>query len=638
MRILFLTQYYPPETGAAPLRAYHFATKLAKKGHDITVLTGMPNHPSGIKQPGFSWKLVASSREEGVRILRSYLFTTHRKTFLTRMLNQISFAVSAFFRGCFAPGCDVILVTSPPLFLGVTGWMLGHVKAAPYVLDVRDYWPHAAVALGQLRSRRVIALAERMELFLYTHAAWIVAVTPGMRRLMVKRGIPEHRVVLIPNGADTDCFTPPTDQTPSSENGKWTVLYSGTHGLVHGMESILDAAEELLDDERVRFVMVGDGVAKDALVEDAGRRNLSNVEFLPSQQPKQLAQRIRSADVCIATTTAGTFSEGTIPVKMFDYMACGKPVIAAVAGDARTIVAEADGGVVVAPGDSSALATAVRELLKNEDERHRLGKNGHDYVKWSYSRQHLAGRMNDLLERVTRREEPLGGGSLSFRRYLSVKYAIDAVIAFVLLVATLPLMALLAVVIKLDSPGPVIYVQRRAGVYSQCFTMYKFRTMHIHTPELATDLLAPTVHDYTTRSGRIMRRLSLDELPNLWNILMGDMSIVGPRPALHNQYELIDDRRKVGGDVMRPGLTGWAQINGRDSITQDEKVRLDEFYARSCSLTMDLRIVLGTIGAVSRREDGSEIATEPETERSDVRTLPADLEAERASDHGEEGA
>ncbi len=606
MRILFLTQYFPPETGAAPLRAYHFATKLAGRGHEVTVLTGMPNHPSGRKQPGFRWKLGASEVLDGVRVVRSYLFATPRKTFVTRMLNQISFAVSAFARGCFLPACDVILVTSPPLFLGVSGWLLGHVKGAPYVLDVRDYWPHAAVALGQLKSRRVIRLAERMELFLYAHAAWIIAVTPGMRRLMVKRGIPGHRVVLISNGADTDCFTPAENGVGGAANGKWTVLYSGTHGLVHGMDMILDAAERLADDERIRFVMVGDGVAKDALVADAERRKLSNVEFLPSQQPESLAERIRSSDICIATTTKGTFSEGTVPVKMFDYMACGKPVVAAVAGDARTIMDEADGGVVVSPGDSAALASTLLRLLEDEEERARLGKNGHEYVRWSYSRLHLAGRMNDLLERVVNRERILGGGRLGFRRYLSVKYLIDAALASLSLIVMSPVLALTALLVKVDSPGPVIYRQRRIGIYSQEFTIYKFRTMHVHTPELATDLLAPTVHDYTTRIGRLLRRLSLDELPHLWNILVGDMSIVGPRPALYNQYDLIDERRKAGGDVMRPGLTGWAQINGRDSITQAEKVRLDEFYARHCSLVLDLSIVIGTLRTVSRTEDVSD--------------------------------
>ena len=622
MRILFLTQYFPPETGAAPLRAYHFATKLARRGHDVTVVTGMPNHPSGVKRPGYRRKLFTSETVDGVRVLRAYLYATPNKTFATRMMNQLSFAVSAIFRACTAPQCDVILVSSPPLFLGFSAWLLGHIKGAPYVLDVRDYWPYAAVALGQLKSRTAVRMAEWLEVFLYKHAAWLVAVTPGMRRLMLKRGIAGHRVVLIPNGADTEAFTPEWAAEPraaragetargtpgdgagtDARNGKWTVLYSGTHGLVHGMEVILDAAKELSEDDRIRFLMVGDGVAKDGLMDDARRRNLDNVEFRPSQQPRELARSIRASDICIATTTAGSFSEGTIPVKMFDYMACGKPVVAAVSGDAKTIMAEADGGVVVSPGDARALAAAVLRLLEDRDERERLGRNGHEFVRWSYSRQHLANRMNDLLERVVSRESELGGGRMRFRHYLASKYLVDVFAAALGLVVTSPILAAAALLIKLDSPGGVFYTQRRIGIYSQEFTIYKLRTMQIHTPELATDLLAPVVHDYTTRVGRLLRKLSIDEIPNLWNVLRGDMSMVGPRPALYNQYELIDERRRVGVDIMRPGLTGWAQINGRDSITQEEKVRLDNFYARHCSLLLDLRIVARTLATVARPGD-----------------------------------
>jgi O-antigen biosynthesis protein WbqP len=147
--------------------------------------------------------------------------------------------------------------------------------------------------------------------------------------------------------------------------------------------------------------------------------------------------------------------------------------------------------------------------------------------------------------------------------------------------------------------------------------------------------MAPTIHDYTTRIGSLIRRLSLDELPNLWNILMGDMSIVGPRPALYSQYELIDERRKVGGDVMRPGLTGWAQINGRDSITQEEKVRLDTFYARSCSLALDLRIVLGTLATVFRTENVRDGRTA--TDSAHERTTP-ESDPEQPPDAGQGGA
>lgn len=607
MRILFMTQYYPPETGAAPLRAYHFATRLAKDGHSVTVITGMPNHPSGVKHPAYRGKVAVSESRDGVRVRRCYLFATPRKTFGTRMFNQLSFMVTAFFGGLFAGRCDVILVTSPPLFLAVPAWLLGVIRGVPTVLDVRDYWPHAAVALGQLRSRRVIRLAEHLERFLYRRAARLVAVTPGMRRLMLERGIPAHRIELIPNGADLAAFTPgtspPQGSGPSPAGGGWTVLYSGTHGLVHGMDVIVDAAELLRDDGRIRFLLVGDGVAKDDLVERARSLSLTNMEFGSSQQPGELANTIRGANICLATTTGGDFSAGTVPVKVFDYMACGKPVVAAVSGDARDIVEASGAGVVVEPGDARGLADAIRDLVADPGRCSDMGRRGREFVSAEYSRELLAEKMEDLLAAVVAAEGGLGASGLRLRHYLAVKYLADAAVAAVVLAATSPLFLVLSILIKLDSPGRPIFTQRRIGVYSEEFDIWKFRTMDRHTPDLATDIMMQSPRDYTTRIGRFLRRTSLDELPNLVNIVRGEMSIVGPRPALYNQYRLIEMRRQVGADIVRPGLTGWAQINGRDSIPLDEKVRLDEFYVRNCSFLLDLRILLRTASVMSNPDE-----------------------------------
>jgi lipopolysaccharide/colanic/teichoic acid biosynthesis glycosyltransferase/glycosyltransferase involved in cell wall biosynthesis len=605
MRVLFLTQYYPPETGAAPLRAFHFASNLAKTGHTVTVVTGMPNHPSGVKQPAYRWKVAARETTGGVRILRCCLYASPRKSFTARMANHISFAVTAFFGGLAGGRCDVILVTSPPLFLGVTGWLLGVLKGAPFVLDIRDYWPQAAIALGQLKGRRAIALAEGLERFLYRRASRIAAVTPSTVRMMVESGVPRQRIVLIPNGADTERFTPGPPAVVGRGDGLRTVLYSGTHGLIHGMGVILDAAEALKADPLVRFVLVGDGAEKDSLVREAAERGLTNIEFLPSQQPEVLAETIRSADVCLATLTGGEFSGTAVPVKMFDYMACAKPVVAAVAGDAKEIVEASGGGIVVAPGDGNGVAGALRTLLADAELAERLGHAGYDYVRREYSRAALATRTEAALREVVGADRWLGRSRLRFRRYLGVKYVLDALAAVVLLVAASPLFAVIAIAVAIDSPGSVIFSQRRVGVHSHEFTIHKFRTMRREAPHVATDIMMSGQVDYTTRMGRFLRRVSLDELPNLVNVLRGDMSLVGPRPALYNQHELIAMRRGTGSDLMRPGITGWAQINGRNLITLDEKVRLDEFYVRNCSIFMDARIVLRTAAVMLKREDFS---------------------------------
>jgi lipopolysaccharide/colanic/teichoic acid biosynthesis glycosyltransferase len=605
MRILFLTQYYPPETGAAPLRAFHFASNLAKKGHTVTVVTGMPNHPSGVKHPEYRRKLAARETADGVRILRCYLHATSRKTFATRMANHISFAFTAFFGGLAAGRCDVILVTSPPLFLGATGWLIGVLKGAPFALDVRDYWPRAAIALGQLRGRRAIALAEGLERFLYRRASRIAVVTPSTARMMAKSGVPSQRVVLIPNGSDTEHFTPGPPPDFGADDDTFTVLYSGTHGLIHGMDVILDAAEALRAEPRVRFVLVGDGAEKDALVHKAAARGLSSIEFRPSQQPWELVNTIRSAGACLATMSAGEFSETAVPVKMFDYMACGKPVLAAVAGDARDIMEASGGGIVVAPGDGKGLADAIRRVLVDGELRERLGRAGRDYVRREHSRAALAERTEAVLREIVGADRWLGRGRLRFRRYLGVKYVLDALAAVLLLAVTSPLFAVIALAIFADSGGDIIFRQRRVGVHSHEFTIYKFRTMRRDAPHVATDIMVSRQVDYTTRMGRLLRRVSLDELPNLANVLRGDMSLVGPRPALYNQSELIAMRRGTGSDLMKPGITGWAQINGRNLITLDEKVRLDEFYVRNCSILMDARIVLRTVAVMLKREDFS---------------------------------
>ncbi|MBD3367978.1 MAG: glycosyltransferase [Candidatus Eisenbacteria bacterium] len=617
MRVLFMTQYFPPETGAAPQRAYHFALDLVRAGHDVTVVTGMPNHPSGVKHRAYGRRLFARESRDGIRIIRSYLYATPRKTFATRMLNQISFMVSSVLAALFTRRVDAVVVTSPPLFLGLSAWLVSLEKRVPFVLDVRDYWPYAAVELGQLTNPRVIAMARGLESFLYRRAARIVAVTPGMIDLMVERGIPRHRIVLITNGADTDLFAPNPGAKPG--NGSFTVLYSGTHGLVHGMDAIIDAAEILRRKAEVRILMVGDGVAKDDLVEESRRRGLDNVSFRPSEDPEALVGTIRGADLCLATTTAGSFGGGTIPVKLFDYMACARPIVAAVSGDAADVVREAGSGVVVEPGDGEGIANAVLGLIGDEERRDRMGRSGREYVMTHYSRRELAARMTSILEETVDAERAVGGGRVGFRAYLSAKYVLDAVCAAVAVVVLSPVFAAIALAIRLDSHGGAIYRQQRIGVHSLEFTILKFRTMQIDAPEIATDLMLEEDRDYTTRVGRILRKTSLDELPNLLNILRGEMSFVGPRPALYNQHELIEMRRRVRADLMRPGLTGWAQINGRDEISLDEKVRLDGFYVRNCSILLDVRILFRTFSAMTRGQgDVPDVRSDDGTARDDT--------------------
>ena len=591
MRVLFVTQYFPPETGAAPARAAHFVRALLRAGHEVRVVTGLPNHPSGVIPE--AWRGVKRRTEawEGATVERVWLWATPRKTAWTRLLNHLSFAWSAWAPAHRGPRADVVLASIPPLFLGLTAWRVARAHQAPLVLDMRDDWPHAAIALGEMRrglaSRVLAALAG----FVEARAARVIAVTPGMKRQLESRGLDAGRLALVTNGADTELFRP---AAPNPRNGApFTVLYAGTHGLAHGVEVVLDAAEQLRADN-VRFLLVGDGVEKPGLERRAAARGLEGVvEFRPSVSPERLVRLIHAADACVATTRGNAFCGETIPVKLFDYLACGRPVVAAVRGDAAAVVEASRAGVVVAPGDGDSLAREVRRLAREPDVGRVMAANGPPFVEQTYSRRALGATLEHMLVEVAgkwrgRAIEPRPRGV--FRVW---KRAFDIVISAALIVLLSPLLIGLALAVRMTSPGPALFRQRRVGRRSSEFTILKFRTMRTGTPDLASHLVGPA-NPHVTPLGQFLRRTSLDELPQLINVLAGDMSLVGPRPALFNQDDLIGLRQQHGIDALKPGLSGWAQIHGRDDLPVPIKVGYDHWYLAHLSPWTDLMIMLRT--------------------------------------------
>ncbi|MCC6349906.1 MAG: sugar transferase [Candidatus Eisenbacteria bacterium] len=591
MRVLFVTQYFPPETGAAPARALHFARALARAGHEVRVLTGLPNHPAGEVRPEYRGVRRRTEQADGIRVERVWLYATPRKTSLTRLWNHLSFALSALPVAFAGPRPDVVLVTTPPLFHGLTAWLAARLRGAALVNDCRDDWPHAAIALGEMRPGFVARVLDGVARFFQSRSSRVLVVTPGMKRQLESRGFEPRRLVFLPNGADTELFRPPAER--AERGGRpFTVLYAGTHGLVHGMDALLDAAAELKS-EGVRFRLVGDGVAKQGLERAAVGRGLDNVTFEPSVAPAALVPLLHEADVAVATTRASEFAGETIPVKLFDYLACGCPVVAAVRGDAAAVIEASEGGLVVEPENGAALARAVRALRDDPGRREALAAAGPVFVEREHSRRALGERLVQVLlearlESHGRDVGPLPRGARAF-----VKRAADVVLGCAGLILTSPLMLLVALAIRLESPGPVLFRQRRIGRGSAEFILFKFRSMAAGTPDLATHLVTPgSVR--ITRVGAILRRTSLDELPQLWNIVRGDMSLVGPRPALYNQYDLIGLRQAAGVDALRPGLTGWAQINGRDEIPMEQKVALDREYLDRNSTRFDTEILVRT--------------------------------------------
>jgi glycosyltransferase involved in cell wall biosynthesis len=410
--ILFFTPYYPPEVGAAQTRISETAVRLVKRGHQVTVLTTLPNYPLGKVLPEYRSRTRRREVVDGVSVVRVWSYITPDKGFLHRTLSQLSFGCLAPFLGARAVGQpDIIVVASPPLFDAIGGRLLAHFKRRPYVLNISDIWPEAAIQLGVLRNRWLIRLAEWLELSSYRRAAGVWSVTKGTDSILRKRVQPPEKVFLVSNGVDTETFRPLPQAEARAEVGwdanSFILLHAGAVALAHGLTMLLDAAEHLRLYSDIRLVILGEGTAKAALVAEAERRKLPNVVFLGGQPHERLPVFIAAADACLASVLKTPLFEGTVPVKAYEAMACARPLVLAADGEARYLMAERAGAAIyVEPGDSQALAQAVLQLREQPELAQQLGQRGRAYVKAHFDRDQLVATVEEhLLALLEQRRE-----------------------------------------------------------------------------------------------------------------------------------------------------------------------------------------------------------------------------------------
>jgi glycosyltransferase involved in cell wall biosynthesis len=297
----------------------------------------------------------------------------------------------------------VIYATSPPLFVGAAGLALHRLKAAPFVFEVRDLWPESAVALGELRSLRAIAWAGKLEELCYNRASRIVVVTDGIRQRLIERGFPAGKLVLIPNGANTDLFQrqPELGQRFRAEHGlapgAFVAVYAGIHGIAQGLETVLRAASLLRNEPGVCFVLVGEGPVKAELQALAAELRLDNVLMLPEQPRVAMPAILSAADAAIVPLRKLDLFQGALPSKMFDAWACELPLLLSIDGEARRTLEAAQGGLYVPPEDPLGLAAAIRTLAAQPDRGRSLGRNGRHYTEQHHSRQAQARALEKLL-------------------------------------------------------------------------------------------------------------------------------------------------------------------------------------------------------------------------------------------------
>jgi glycosyltransferase involved in cell wall biosynthesis len=402
MRILLVCHYFPPEVGAPQARVSALARTWAADGDEVTVLTGMPHYPTGVVPPAYRRAIRRLESSDGYRVVRTWVYATPNRGVARRTIGHLSFVVSSVLLGCRACGpADTVVVSSPTLLSVAAAWLLARLKRARLVVEVRDLWPALFVDLGILTCRRLIRLLERLELAAYAAADAVVVVSDGFRANLIARGVPPGKVHTIRNGVQLDRFDPAAPADPAvrarlgAEAGDCLVLYAGTHGLSQGLPAVADAAASLAG-EPVRFAFVGEGADKPRLRRRVDELGLRNVTLLPSVAHEEMPALLAAADVCLVPLRDLPLFSAFIPSKMFEYLAAGKAVVGAVAGEAARILLDA-GAAAVPPEDRGALAGAIRALAADPRRRTVMGRRGRAHVERCFDRVALAREYRKIL-------------------------------------------------------------------------------------------------------------------------------------------------------------------------------------------------------------------------------------------------
>ena len=407
MRITLLCQYFPPEMGAPSARTFEHARHWASLGHDVTVITGFPNHPTGVIHPEYRGHFVKRERVEGIDLLRAWVYVAANKGFTKRVLNFLSFFFSSVALGSLLTRRpDVVVGTSPQFFCAVAAYCLSVIKRAPFVFEVRDIWPQSAVELGALKNRALIRLLEAIEDHLYRRAALIVPVAESTRHYLAGKGVPAEKIRVVPNGIDAKYLAsaqaaPDRLREELGLESKFIVSYIGTHGMSHALEVALKAAKKLEADPAIHFLFVGEGAEKENLKRLASELRLDNATFINAQPRERLLSFYGASDVSLVPLKRLPIFKKVLPSKLFELMGAGCPVICSVEGEAAELVRSALAGLCIEPENVDALVEAVIRLRGNQELRAEMSGNGRSFVKTNYLRSVLAENYLNALEMST---------------------------------------------------------------------------------------------------------------------------------------------------------------------------------------------------------------------------------------------
>jgi len=601
LRICFFNRSYYPDLGATGQLLTDLAEDLARDGRqDVWVVAGPPLS-SGAAGPGRVAGLWPFRREErnGVRILRARGTTFRPRRFAGRAANYVSYFASSCLAGLALPRPDIVVALTDPPIIGLAALLAARRAGARFVYLCQDVFPEVARLLEDFHSERVDRLLERVNRFLIKRADRVVAVGETMRdRLVAGKGADPGKVTVIHNWADCSAIAPgPKRNALSISQGladRFVVMHSGNVGLSQNLETLLDAAERLRPYPDILVAVVGDGSKRQALEARARSRALDNVRFLPYQPRERLAESFAGADVFVISLKPG-LAGYIVPSKLYGILAAGRPYVAAVedASEVAAITTKHGSGLLAEPESAEDLARQILVLYRDRDRARELGHNARR-AALSFDRPLQVRAYETLFREVTAAPRVLEA------RPPALKRPFDVAVSGLGLLGSMPLWALIALAIKIEDGGPVFYGQARVGKGGKRFRSWKFRSMVVDADKRFGALQARERDPRVTRTGRILRATAMDELPQLWNIFVGEMSFVGPRALLREEIEVRGDGglvpiEKIPGYEARhrvtPGLTGIAQIYAPRDVPRRHKFKLDQLYIRKQSFRLDLTLI-----------------------------------------------
>ncbi|GGE23871.1 glycosyltransferase family 4 protein [Sphingobacterium cellulitidis] len=401
MNILLLHQYFLEEDDPGGSRWNEITKTWTDQGHQVSVIGGMMHYNGNTKRDEYRGKFFIKKKQGRVDVYRSHVSESYNSGFLGRLWGYFSFMFSSFWNGVFKVKgkYDVVIVTSPPLFVGISGFLLSKVKGIPMVFEIRDLWPESAIDTGVLTNKLIIKLAYAVERFIYKKSKLINVLTPAFyNSLRDKKGINEEKLIMIPNAADftlseeiLNNFERDQFRKENDLEGKFVITYVGAHGVANHLDQILEAGK-LLEDTNVLFLLIGQGMEKAKLLEKAKKMGVINVRFHDPVPKKEVFKFIIASDMGASVLKKVDTFKTVYSNKTFDYFSCKKPILMAIDGVSRELIENANAGTFVEPENANEYNRIIREYLNNRDRVKFEGENGYNYAKNNFDRRVLADR------------------------------------------------------------------------------------------------------------------------------------------------------------------------------------------------------------------------------------------------------